>query len=49
MAFNLMPSAQARRRAVDEPQLNALVRASAEFNGRLVERPHKSREEAHAA
>ena len=49
MAFKLMPSAQARRRAVDEPRLNALVRAGAEFNGRLVERPHKSGDEAHAA
>jgi transposase-like protein len=40
MAFKLIESAQARWRAVNAPQLVALVRAGATFvNGKLVERP----------
>ena len=40
MAFKLIESAQARWRAVNAPQLVALVRAGARFkNGALVERP----------
>lgn len=40
MAFKLIESAQARRRAVNAPHLVALVRAGASFvNGGLVERP----------
>jgi hypothetical protein len=40
MAFKLMASAQARRRAVNAPHLVALVRAGAVFkNGKLIERP----------
>lgn len=40
MAFKLIESAQARRRAVNAPHLVALVRAAATFvNGKLVERP----------
>lgn len=40
MAFKLIESAQHRWRAVNYPQLVALVRAGARFeNGRLVERP----------
>lgn len=39
MAFKLIESAQARWRAVNAPQLVALVRASATFkNGKLDER-----------
>ena len=40
MAFTLIESAQARWRAVNAPELVALVRAGARFeNGKLVERP----------
>jgi transposase-like protein len=40
MAFKLIEAAQARWRAVNAPQLVALVRAGATFeNGKLVERP----------
>ncbi len=40
MAFKLIESAEARWRAVNAPQLVALVRAGARFeNGKLVERP----------
>jgi hypothetical protein len=40
MAFTLIESAQTRRRAVNAPQLVALVRATARFEfGVLVERP----------
>ncbi len=40
MAFKLIESAQARWRAVNAPQLVALVRAGATFvNGKHVERP----------
>lgn len=40
MAFKLIESAQAHRRAVNAPRLVALVRAGARFErGRLVERP----------
>ena len=43
MAFKLIESAQARWRAVNAPQLVALVRAGARFeNGKLVERPDES-------
>jgi putative transposase len=42
MAFKLIESAQQRWRAVNAPQLVALVRAGATFiNGKLVERPDK--------
>ena len=45
MAFKLIESAQARRRAVNVPHLVALVRAGAMFeNGKLIER-HESGEE----
>jgi hypothetical protein len=41
MAYKLIDAAQARWRAVNAPQLVALVRAGAIFaNGVLVERPH---------
>jgi putative transposase len=50
MAFKLIESAQARWRAVNAPQLVALVRADAVFEkGKLVERPEESGGEAHAA
>jgi hypothetical protein len=40
MAFKLIEAAQRRWRAVNAPQLVALVRAGARFDrGRLVERP----------
>jgi hypothetical protein len=40
MAFKLIQAAQARWRAVNAPELVALVRAGARFvNGKLVERP----------
>ena len=40
MAFKLIEAAQSRWRAVNAPQLVALVRAGATFvNGKLVERP----------
>ncbi len=40
MAFKLIESAQARWRAVNAPDLVALVRAGTRFvNGKLVERP----------
>jgi hypothetical protein len=40
MAFKLIESAQARWRAINAPNLVALVRAGARFeNGKLVERP----------
>ena len=40
MAYKLIESAQARWRAVNAPQLVALVRAGAVFiNGKLAERP----------
>jgi len=40
MAFKLIEAAQARWRAVNAPQLVALVRAGATFHlGKLVERP----------
>jgi hypothetical protein len=40
MAFKLIESAQARWRAVNAPELVALVRAGAHFeSGKLVERP----------
>ncbi len=43
MAFKLIESAQARRRAVNAPHLVALVRAGARFDrGILVERPGES-------
>jgi len=43
MAFKLIESAQRRWRAVNAPQLVALVRAGATFeNGNLVERPDES-------
>jgi transposase-like protein len=42
MAFKLIEAAQDRWRAVNGPQLVALVRAGATFvNGKLVERPDK--------
>lgn len=42
MAFKLIESAQARWRAVNAPQLVALVRSGAVFtNGKLVERPEE--------
>ena len=42
MAYKLIESAQARWRAVNAPQLVALVRAGAVFiNGKLVERPEE--------
>jgi hypothetical protein len=45
LAFKLIESAQARCRAVNAPQLVALVRAGAEFkNGDLVERPDEQPE-----
>lgn len=48
MAFKLTESAQDRWRAVNAPQLVALVRAGATFiGGKLVERPgEEAREEA---
>jgi transposase-like protein len=50
MAFKLMQSAQARWRAVNAPHLVALVRAGAQFkNGKLLERPDESGDDAHAA
>jgi len=43
MAFKLNESAQTRWRAVNAPQLVALVRAGAVFkNGKLIERPDES-------
>jgi hypothetical protein len=43
MAFKLIESAQTRWRAVNAPQLIALVRAGAVFkNGKLIERPDES-------
>jgi hypothetical protein len=40
MAFKLIESARARRRAVNAPRLVALVRAGATFTGgELIERP----------
>ena len=40
MAFQLIQAAQARWRAVNAPELVALVRAGARFeNGKLIERP----------
>jgi hypothetical protein len=40
MAFKLIESAQARWRAVNAPELVALVRTGARFeNGKLIERP----------
>ncbi len=43
MAFKLIESAQTRWRAVNPPQLVALVRAGARFEkGKLVERPGAS-------
>ena len=40
MAYKLIEAAQSRWRAVNAPQLVALVRAGATFdNGKLVERP----------
>jgi hypothetical protein len=50
MAFKLVEAAQARWRAVNAPHLVALVRAGARSaNGRLVERPDESGDEAQAA
>jgi putative transposase len=55
MAFKLIESAQRRWRAVNAPQLVALVRAGARFDkGRLIERPddqpdHESGDNAQAA
>ncbi len=50
MAFKLIQSAQHRWRAVNAPHLVALVRAGAKFNnGKLVERPDQSGDEANAA
>ena len=50
MAFKLIESAQARWRAVNAPNLVALVRAGAKFsNGKLVERPDEPGGHAHAA
>lgn len=44
MAFKLIEAAQARWRAVNAPQLVALVRAGAQFErGKLVERPPRRR------
>jgi transposase-like protein len=44
MAFKLIEAAQARWRAVNAPQLVALVRAGATFkNGKLVERTNTRR------
>jgi hypothetical protein len=51
MAFKLIEAAQARWRAVNGPNLVALVRAGAKFNnGKLVERTNTpDRAEAEAA
>jgi transposase-like protein len=50
MAFKLIESAQARRRAVNAPHLVALVRAGAQFkDGKIVERPDQSGGAAQAA
>ncbi|RPH74967.1 MAG: IS256 family transposase [Candidatus Rokuibacteriota bacterium] len=50
MAFKLIESAQARWRAVNAPNLVALVRAGASFkNGKLVERPDESGGDQQAA
>jgi len=47
MAFKLLEAAQDRWRAVNGPQLVALVRAGARFEGGvLVERPDQAREVA---
>jgi transposase-like protein len=47
MAFKLLEAAQDRWRAVNGPQLVALVRAGARFQGGvLVERPDQAREVA---
>ena len=46
MAFKLIEAAQSRWRAVNAPQLVALVRAGATFeNGKLVERPDDTTDE----
>jgi putative transposase len=50
MAFKLIESAQARWRAVNAPDLVALVRAGARFeDGKLVERPDESGGDTQAA
>ena len=50
MAYKLLDSAQARWRAVNAPNLVALVRAGATFTrGKLVERPQESAADAQAA
>lgn len=50
MAFKLIQSAQARWRAINAPQLVALVRAGATFEkGILVERPDESGGDQHVA
>ena len=50
MAFKLIESAQARWRAINAPQLVALVRAGATFEkGILVERPDESGGDQHVA
>lgn len=50
MAFKLIQAAQDRWRAVNAPELVALVRAGARFvNGKLVERPDESGGDAQAA
>jgi hypothetical protein len=50
MAFKLIESAQHRWRAVNAPDLVALVRAGARFeNGQLVERPDESGGDQQAA
>ena len=46
MVFKLLEAAEGRWRAVNRPQLVALVHAGASFNkGRLVERPKEAPEE----
>src|SRR5581483_7966129 len=50
MAFKLIESAQQRWRAVNAPNLVALVRAGARFNnGKLVERPEEKGADQQAA
>ena len=50
MAFKLIQAAQARWRAINAPQLVALVRAGATFEkGILVERPDESGGDQHVA
>jgi hypothetical protein len=50
MAFKLIQAAQDRWRAVNAPELVALVRAGARFvNGKLLERPDESGGDTQAA